>query len=57
MKKDDNAANYSEYIQLLMDCRKYDEARKVTNEAIKAAEKRNEDTKKFNRIIEYLDNI
>ncbi len=57
VKKDDNAANYSEYIQLLMDCRKYDEARKVTNEAIKAAEKRNEDTKKFNRIIEYLDTI
>ena len=57
VKKEDNAANYSEYIQLLLDCRKYDEARKVTNEAIKVAEKRKEDTKKFDRIIQYLDNI
>lgn len=57
VKKDDSANNYSEYIQLLMDCKKYDEARKVTNQAIKKATNREEDTKKFERVIEYLDRI
>jgi len=57
VKRDDSVDNYSEYIRLLLDCKKYDEARKVTNQAIKAATSREEDTKKFDRIIEYLDNI
>ena len=57
VKKDDKSENYAEYIQLLLDCRNYEEARKVTNEAIKVAEKRQEDPKRFTRIIQYLDNI
>ncbi len=57
VKKNDSANNYSEYIQLLLDCKRYDEARKVTNQAIEKANSREQDTKKFDRIIQYLDNI
>lgn len=57
VKKDDKSENYAEYIQLLLDCRNYTEARKVTNEAIKSAEKRDEDPRRFEKIITYLDNI
>jgi len=57
VKRDDSPDNYSEYIQLLLDCRNYDEARKVTNKAIEIANSRELDTKKFERIIKYLDNI
>lgn len=57
VKKDDSANNYQEYIQLLLDCKKYDEARKVTNQAIEKATDREEDTQKFDRIIQYLDRI
>lgn len=57
VKRDDSIDNYSEYIRLLIDCKNYEEARKVTNQAIKTAASREEDTKKFDRIITYLDNI
>ncbi len=57
VKRDDSLGNYSEYIQLLLDCKKYEEARKVTNQAIEVANSREQDTKKFERIIKYLDNI
>lgn len=57
VKKDGSANNYADYIQLLLDCKEYDEARKVTNEAIKKAKKKEEDTQRFDRIIDYLDSI
>jgi len=57
VKKDDSTDNYSEYIQLLLDCRSYDKAREVTNEAIEIATSREEDVRRLQNIIKYLDNI
>lgn len=57
VKKDDTIDNYSEYIQLLIKCKKFAEARKVTNEAIDKAKSRNEDIVQLERILDYLDKI
>jgi len=57
VKKSDTVDNYSSYIQTLMECKKYELARKITNEAIKKAKKRDEDIVQFERILKYLDTI
>ncbi len=57
VKKDGTTGNYSEYIQLLIKCKKFAEARKVTNEAIDKAKSRDEDVAQFERILDYLDKI
>jgi len=57
VKRDDSVDNYSQYIQLLIDCRRYDEARKATNKAIDLANSREQDTRSLDRIIKYLDSI
>ena len=57
VKKKDTADNYSQYIQLLMGCKNYVEARKVTEEAIKKAQSRDEDIVQFEKILEYLDKL
>ena len=57
VKKDDSKDNYSEYIELLIKCKKYAEARKVTNEAIDKAKSRNEDIVHFERVLDYLNKL
>ena len=57
VKKDDNVGNYSSYIELLIGCKKYAEARKVTNEAIKKAKSRDENIANFEKYLKYLDAI
>ena len=57
VKKEDTAGNYSEYIELLIRCKKYAEARKVTNEAIDKAKSRNEDIAQFERVLDYLNKL
>jgi len=57
VKKDDSVANYSSYIKLLMECKKNEEAKSITEEAIKRAQSRNEDITQFERILKYLERI
>lgn len=57
VKKDDNVSNYTSYIELLISCKNYAEARKVTNEAMKKAKSRDEDIKNYERYLKYLDAI
>jgi len=57
VKKEDSVGNYSSYIELLIGCKKYAEARKVTNEAIKKAKSRDENISSFERYLKYLDAI
>ncbi len=57
VKKLDSADNYTGYIQSLIDCKKYEEARKITNEAIEKSISREEDVKQFEKVLKYLDTI
>ena len=57
VKKEDSVDNYSEYIELLIRCKKFAEARKVTNEAIDKAKSRDEDIVQFERVLDYLNKI
>lgn len=57
VKKEDTVGNYSSYIELLIGCKKYAEARKVTNEAIKKAKSREENISNFEKYLKYLDAI
>lgn len=57
VNKDDSVVNYSSYIQLLMECKKNEEAKKMTKQAIDKAKSRDEDIKQFERILKYLEAI
>jgi len=57
VKRDDSVSSYSAYIELLMGCKKYVEAEKVANEAIKKAKSRDEDISQFERILKYLETL
>ena len=57
IKKDDSLENYMAYIQLLTYKKDKAQAIKVTNEAIKKAKSKGEDTMKFDRTLDYLNSI
>jgi len=57
VKRDDSVSSYSAYIELLMGCKKYAEAKKVTEEAIKKAKSRDEDISQFERVMKYLETM
>ena len=57
LKRDDALENYMAYIQLLTYKKDKDQAIKVTNEAIKKAKSKGEDTMKFDRTLDYLNSI
>lgn len=57
VKKEDSVSNYSRYIELLLGCKNYAEARKITNEAIKKANSRDEKVTKFEQYLKFLDNL
>lgn len=56
VKADDRTQNYVLYIQMLVKCDKYKEAEKVTNEAIKKALKRDENTKQLEQYLDFIKN-
>jgi len=54
VKKDDSTRNYMMYIQMLVKCDKHKEAEKMTKEAIKKAEKRDEKTNQLEKYLDYI---
>jgi len=57
IKRSDTGSNYSYYIQLLVTAKNYEEALKITNEAIKKLESRGEDISFYNRMKEHLNSF
>lgn len=57
VKKDKTASNYNYYIENLIKCKKFKEAKKVTNEAIKKYKDDEPTLKRFEKILEYLNTI
>lgn len=57
VKKEDTESNYSRYIELLVSCKNYAEARKVTKEAIKKAKSRDEDVSKFEKYLKHIESL
>jgi len=56
VKKDDSTKNYMKYVQLLVKCDKYKEAEKMTKEAIKKAQKRDENINQLEKYLDYIKN-
>jgi len=57
IKKEDTSENYMAFIKKLTNIKKTDKAIKVTKEAIKKAQKREEDVTEFERALDYLNSI
>lgn len=57
VKNDQTPANYEYYIENLIKCKKYEEAKKVTKQAIKKVDGDEQKIKRFEKILEHLDNI
>lgn len=54
VKADDSTQNYMLYIRMLVKCDKHNEAEKLTQDAIKKAEKRGENTKQLEQYLDYI---
>ena len=57
IKKEESTENYMAYVQTLMQVKKNDDAIKMTKEAIKKSEAKDEDITQLERMLDYLNSI